>query len=93
MSADNWRICPQCRINCEKKRAESPYGKVSEEEFITYLSQVPSVKDLEFSLREDYEYYIDGDDVFHAHYRAHCSDCGFRFSFDHSETVFKDNKR
>ena len=89
MSADNWSICPQCRTNREKEDAKSPYGKVTEEEFLAYLSQKPKVEELERSLREDYEYHIDSDGVFHAHYRAHCSDCGFRFSFDHSESVFK----
>ncbi len=35
MSADNWAMCPKCMATKEDK--PSPYGKVSEEEYQTYV--------------------------------------------------------
>src|SRR5688572_5583480 len=97
MSADNWGICPKCKLRHEARLASNAeilaeqYGKVDlqaykllEEKF----NAVPEEYD-EYELREDYEFVMFDDGDFLATYSAHCKNdaCDFKFSFDHRETV------
>ncbi|HKZ41494.1 MAG TPA: hypothetical protein VJ044_11060 [Candidatus Hodarchaeales archaeon] len=87
MSADNWARCPECRKR-NAEQSKSLYGAVSEEEYRKWVDE--SEKEDLFTLREDYEIWIDGDVEFHVTYRGHCEMCGFIFTFNHTEKALKD---
>jgi hypothetical protein len=84
MSADNWTICPQCKLIAEKKHEKNlqevteMYGKIPIDEF---LDRTIIVNKLDSSLREDYELGIDEDGEFYVYFSASCEECGFKFSF------------
>jgi ribosomal protein S27AE len=95
MSADNWRICPRCKIRAAEKAAKmyadatAAYGKVDPEMYLEKLkeAQVFGVESPEETLREDYEIYIDEDGEFFVSYRGGCDKCGLVFSFKHEDQV------
>lgn len=95
MSADNWRECPGCNkkqlVEKEKakKKADSSYGKVSQEEYLKLLEIANKPIKLDNSLREDYSIYVDTDGEFRVSYSCYCEDCSFDFSYGHKEHVIK----
>ena len=63
MSANNWRICPQCNKS----------------------GNVPLRPTFPETMREDYEIWMDKEGFFEVTYSAHCTQCEFSFSFEHSD--------
>lgn len=94
MAADNWARCPQCAINYRKKIEErwkilhDNYGKIRPEQFYKEFEEMESTpKNLkETTLREDWDMGITDDGMFYASYKASCSVCGFKFSFEKQDT-------
>lgn len=94
MSATNWGICPVCKNNADKaqadlkQRAEDSYGKVSPEEYRKLYNQAnPTVVNIQFTLREDYEIGIYNGNEFKVRYDANCTECGFSHTYIHKETI------
>ena len=95
MSADCWRICPQCKIRHKRERegkdraVMEAYGKVSGPEWLRMQKEEDgdSVPDLAETLREDYEMVIREDGLFYISYSAGCEICGFSHSFEHDEQL------
>lgn len=91
MSADAWRICPQCLVEDQKKRIEAmetmeeSYGKVSPEEWLKMKADLEKRSHLEETLREDYGIGTDEEGHFYVSYEARCEVCGFQHSFKHEE--------
>ncbi len=81
MSADNYRECPQCKAEHNRKLSES-YGKVSYSDYEELSSHIHPE-----SLREDYEIYSEGDYIY-VRYSCHCSKCGFKFEHEDSISLF-----
>ena len=77
MSADNWAVCPKCKIRIDKERDEL-IQKVSSA-YVEYPRE----------LREDYEQGIDEDGEYGVNYRGRCKHegCGFVFKYDFSVEV------
>jgi hypothetical protein len=101
MSADNWRICPKCKIKHEEniaanqRRVSESYGKIPSDKYMDAVREIQNPKPLEQTLREDYEQGIDEDGEYSCLYRAGCTVCNFSFTFStkiEPETVFKQNK-
>ncbi|GAG05434.1 unnamed protein product, partial [marine sediment metagenome] len=67
--------------------AAESYGKVSEIEYIQNLEKAHKDINLDETLREDYEFYMEDDGTFTANYGAHCDRCGFKHEFKHTEKV------
>ena len=93
MSANNWTTCPRCmkmaieEKDKQNKQAAESYGKVSEVEYIEILDKSNKDIQLEQTLREDYEFYMGDDGEFSASYGAYCDRCGFKYQFEHKQTV------
>jgi hypothetical protein len=95
MSADNWRVCPRCKLRAAEKSAKmykeatDSYGKVDASEYLEKLkaAQAFASEVLHETLREDYEIYIDEDGEFFVSYRGGCDECGLVFNFKHEEKV------
>ena len=93
MSADNWAICPRCRMRAQKEQAErerrvkEDYGKIPAQDYLNLVDAANNPPQLKYELREDYEFYIDPDNRFSAKYSAKCRTCGWEHSFDHCEFV------
>ena len=91
MSADNWAICPKCKdkaIKAYEARVlglAEKYGKIPPEEYIKASRDVHNVEELEETLREDYEFYLDDNGMFHAVY---CAGCDFSFEFKETKTAY-----
>jgi len=89
MSADNWAVCPKCKINGEAEHAkaieaaETMYGKVSANEYLKLLEKSKQPAKLDDTLREDYEIGILSHGRFYASYGGSCEVCGFSYSFKH----------
>lgn len=49
----------------------------------------PLIDEDRTEFREDYEFYIDNDGIFHACFHGKCRDCGFTFKFNHKENILK----
>ncbi len=92
MSADNWAICPQCKVDHfleiinKNKAVADLYGKVPIEEWLVAKSN-SSMPDLTQTLREDYELFTNEDGWFFVYYQASCKVCGFKHSFKHEEQL------
>ena len=93
MSADNWDICPRCKVAVDKaathKRlaASRAYGKVAVDEWMTLQAEASKPSELEQTLREYYEIGVDQNGEFYVSYRAACKPCGFQFTYKHTEKV------
>ncbi len=93
MSADNWGKCPKCIKEADaeqaslKSKADSSYGKVTQGEWLALIDRVDNPPELEHTLREDYECWIDSSGKFFIHYRAHCRECGFKHNFKKDEML------
>lgn len=77
MSADGMNVCKRCF----SKMPNSPYGKVSEEE---YLSEINSWQ----TLFEYFDIGTDSDGMFVVNYRCVCRNCGFEYTFKYSENIY-----
>lgn len=95
MSADNWTICPKCKLAFEveqQRQSENlnkSYGRLPVDEWLARrdkIKVVPSVQDT--TLREDYEIGTDEDGTFSISYSCSCA-CGFSWKYKHSEDVQK----
>jgi len=95
MSADNWAVCPKCKIRIDKERDEliqkvsSAYDKIPAEEYLRLKSQLNDYVEYPRELREDYEQGIDEDGEYGVNYRGRCchQECGFVFKYDFSVEV------
>ncbi len=93
MSADAWRICPQCLSDSQKKRAKEiedvnkSYGKVPPEEWLGMKANIEEAIEMEETLREDYGIETDKAGRFYVSYECSCSTCGFKHSFKHEEQL------
>lgn len=94
MSADNWRVCPNCEQTLwekwenEKEQLRKSYGKIPAEKFVEEsqrLAEQPEVD--ESSLREDYEIGIYDDGKFHVNYSGRCQQCGYGFNYKHEQEI------
>jgi hypothetical protein len=90
MSADAWRVCPQCKDKLYKK-LKSSYGKIPEEEYVLLLKQKEDLQDESntATLREDYEIYTDEEGLFSVSYGCSCDKCGFKFEYNYSKLLIK----
>lgn len=89
MGADNWKQCPNCdakqsnnEIEAEKALADD-YGKISADQYEKRRSALTDLKHtvLPDTLREDYEFYFDGDAMeLNIDYSCRCETCGFNFT-------------
>lgn len=79
MSADNWGVCPQCKVKANQAVVSS-YGKVSEEEYIALINKRVRANEKQ-TLREDYEIGTDKDGIFEINYGCSCSTCGFNYEY------------
>ena len=85
MSADAWRVCPQCIAHGTlkktelKQKAAEVYGKVSIAEFdgIRQEELDAEEEEPECTLREDYEIFMQEDGKLYIDYGCSCSVCGF----------------
>jgi hypothetical protein len=92
MSANNWAICPRCKIDFDKKRAElvaslkASYGKVPADEYLLLKEATDEEckNEQEQTLREDWGIGTDPDGQFGVSYSAKC-ECGFAFHYEHEE--------
>lgn len=95
MSADNWATCPVCLKNSGIERDAlllrvcDDYGKVRAEEYLELVRKSKLSIDVDSTLREDYEFYMDSDGTFTARYACKCDECGFRHSFSHTEQTME----
>jgi hypothetical protein len=93
MGADNWAICPKCRVAAIKVReklyskAEKAYGSKSADEYLALRAEAEKPLAMEQTLREDYGLGVGIDGVFGVGYRARCTTCGFSYEYQHNETA------
>lgn len=91
MSADNWAICPRCKLNEENAikaldyKIEQDYGKVSIDDFIVMRLEAQQRREAlpnrMATFREDYEIYGAEDGAIEVNYRGSCKDCGLTMKF------------
>jgi len=88
MSANAWRVCPNCRKLSHDELTRS-YGKIPQEEYEKLLRVDNRHKYLISydNLREDYEIATNEDGEFFINYRCQCTICGFVFTYQHKEQV------
>lgn len=92
MSADNWTKCPKCKkqvlqeYNDKQKAIKDAYGVVSEEKYNEMCRDAENTPSIENTLREDYEIY-QRKGVVIVSYGCMCTDCGFKFNFEHREEI------
>lgn len=79
MSADNWTICPKCRVEVSRK-VDSAYGKVSEEEYLR-LVEANKNKDRNPTLSEYYWLGVDKEGTFKVNYSCYCTVCDFKYEY------------
>ena len=95
MSADNWAICPQCKINAENelekfsKKLKNSYGKISAEDYELLRSEEPSGEVEEQTLREDFSIGVDEDGFFFLNYSGHCTKCQFKYQEKYNKQILK----
>lgn len=93
MGANNWAKCPKClkivqnKKDILRKRAFDGYGKLPPEEYERLLLESKEPINLDCTLREDYEIYMDEDGYLTIEYSASCNLCGFSCEFNHSEQM------
>lgn len=105
MSADNWTVCPRCRLKPEvnhsaikvelMQKAKEAYGKLPPEEYEKLKRTAMDYDDnpeLPDNFREDYEQGVLEDGTYFVSYHGECHDCGFKFSYKHEEKLELDKK-
>lgn len=97
MGADNWSVCPKCKLIGLKRqktaidKARDSYGKVSpvKYEVLLYKSRMPIEE--EETLAEYYDLGItdvtEHPEQFYVSYKASCDKCGFKYCFIHEERI------
>lgn len=96
MSADNWAICPRCKLGGEVEhqgnidRAAEAYGKVDPDEYEALREIARRPLDLEpfRTFREDYEFYGADEGTVVATYEGECSVCSLHVKFRHERQFF-----
>lgn len=93
MSADNWAICPKCKMSNDGereslvKKIKDSYANVSFEQYEENVRRLHEYdlqnKNPNCTLREDYEQGIDEDGIYEVRYGCSCNKCGFEFIFTH----------
>lgn len=96
MSADNWAVCPKCKLVVESiledKKVElaEQYGKIPAREYLNKVhalnNDIACLKSPDTTLREEYEIGI-RDSLFEISYSAVCTVCGFNKNFTHKEVL------
>ena len=97
MSADNWAVCPRCKIRIEKEKqkllskVEESYGKIDQKKWEQLKSDADfnatKMEKKFHTLREDYELGVCPNGEFSISYHAHCEGCKLSFNFKHAEMV------
>lgn len=94
MSADNWATCPKCLAEAKAKKAalehavQDAYGKVPIEEFDEMRTEAEKPVNIDQTLREDYELFIEEDTgLFRVIYDGFCKTCGFGKKYRYSEQL------
>ncbi len=93
MSADNWGVCPRCKVRIAQEKeakhvaAAKAYGKVSPDEWRQMLKDAEVEPREEATLREDYEIRTSASGAFYVSYSCRCETCGFRHKFKHEEQL------
>lgn len=77
MSADNWAVCPRCIQKQDNWR----------------LVLGESLRDDDYTLREDYEVGMEANGLFSVVYTANCNKCGFSFMFKHSQVAYEPTRQ
>ncbi len=99
MSADNWGLCPQCKANSVADKIKSDaelaasYGSIPADKWLAMKEKAENPAELEETLREDYEFYIDEVGGFSATYSCSCEACGFEYEFKHEEQLKVEDKQ
>ena len=95
MGADNWAICPACRVTVIKAReklyakVDAAYGKKPQGDYIALLTEAEKPIKLEQTLREDYGLGVGIDGNFGISYKAYCTACKFTFEYKHEEVALE----
>jgi formylmethanofuran dehydrogenase subunit E len=96
MSADNWRVCPQCLNNYNNQMSKSKrelaesYEKISADQFMEKSLAITDKEKIgydEETLMEYYEIQMDEDGEFSVDYSCHCDKCGFHFDYSDTKIV------
>lgn len=94
MSAKNWKECPACRASRLADQKEkiaivrASYGKVSQDVYLANMEKTKRpITGVEETMREDYEFHVDGDGVFTMVYSCYCEKCNFQYTHNHEEVT------
>lgn len=94
MSADNWAVCPKCKAEHERSKAEfaerveESYGKVPAAKWEEMKLQLAEFdKPLEATFREDYEQGVDEDGEYSCSYHGGCRVCNCEHLFKITQKV------
>lgn len=97
MSADNWAVCPRCKLNemnavkALDYRVENEYGKISIDDFLVLRNEAQQRREAlpkqESSFREDYEIYGAEEGTIQVEYRGSCKYCGLVTKFTYSQKM------
>ncbi len=93
MSADNWAICPKCKVANDKANAdriieaEKQYGKIDSTEYRALIKKAERKIGLEETMREDFSMAIDCNGLFYVNYKGRCDTCGFKHEFHHDKQL------
>lgn len=93
MSANNWGICPRCKVTIELAHAElvtkakASYGKVPPEEYSALVEMAGKPLDFPETFREDYSVGAYRDGFFRVYYGGACETCGLSFEFKHEVQI------
>ena len=93
MSADNWAICPRCKLEEQRQydlqvqEVVDAYGKITAEEYEAKKEALRNRPKLETTLREDYESFITEEGRFYISYTGACQACAFRHDFKVDEQM------
>ena len=92
MIADSWSKCPKCKELTEKTKADliekvvEGYGEIPVEKYDSLVKEASEVVDLEDTLREDYEFCLEGDNL-NISYGCSCERCGFSYTYNKDVNV------
>ena len=98
MSADNWAYCPQCledAVNKQEelqKKANSAYGKIPQDAYLSLLERIKIEPPKEPTLREYYHIRTNELGIFEVTYHCECDICRFSFKFNHKEQLMVERK-
>lgn len=95
MSADAWSICPKCARKADEEsrgkvqKAAEAYGKVEAREYEKILKEARQPINLEETLRQDFEIWVDEDGKFTISFYAQCTEteCDFKYQYKYEEQI------